>query len=341
MPSRAVRIVVSTDTARRVISRPHDSIGPRSAVKPSAATPVCAGSTTGSASSFTSSSTSASVPAASPRSSMTCASVMIGTPSSRTCRTVAANARNLLPRRTSVTLRAIGCSDSAQSNAESPPPTITTSWSRSASSSGTKLTTPRPSQPSPPGPGGGGGSPPPPARTVVPAPPRPRHELPPAAAPPAAPRGQRARGELAHARGDQDGARAHDGPAVQPDLELAVHFGQRARAFAQQVCGLELVGLLHQGRDQISAQYHGKSRHVEDLLLRVHRRDLPARFRQRVHDSGGQLAETGVIRGEQTGRACADDQQVDLGRCLGGAHAHTYLFERGQQHHKLPGHDRP
>jgi hypothetical protein len=68
----------------------------------------------------------------------TSALTTISTGSACTLATVPACARNLSRRCTSVTDFAIGWSDSAQSNAESPPPTITTFCPARSSRCGTK-----------------------------------------------------------------------------------------------------------------------------------------------------------------------------------------------------------
>ena len=65
-------------------------------------------------------------------------------------------------------------------------------------------------------------------------------------------------------------------------------------------------------RDQVLALDHGEAADVEDVLLRVHRRDLAAQLGQRVHDRDGEPAETGVVDAEEPDRPCSDDEQVDL-----------------------------
>ena len=92
-------------------------------MKPSAATTAWAGRVGTRPS--TSMSTSSTV--GSPRSAVTWALVTISTPRARTASTVRWWARKASRRWTSVTERATGSRWSAQSNAESPPPTMTTS----------------------------------------------------------------------------------------------------------------------------------------------------------------------------------------------------------------------
>ena len=121
-------------------------------MKPRAATSACAGFTTGSWPS-TVISTSASV--SSPRSAVTWARVTISTELSRTAWTVRWWARNASRRCTRVIDRATGSRCCAQSNALSPPPTMTTSLPAYGWNDGTKNSRPRPSQPSPAGSGRG------------------------------------------------------------------------------------------------------------------------------------------------------------------------------------------
>ena len=56
----------------------------------------------------------------------------------------------------------------------------------------------------------------------------------------------------------------------------------------------------------------GEAGHVEDLLLRVHRGDLPAELGQRVDDRDPVATEAGVVGREQAGGPGADDQDVGL-----------------------------
>ena len=121
-------------------------------MNPSAATTAWAGRCTGSTPS-TVISTCESVP--SPLMPVTCALVMISTGDARTCSTVRAWARKASRRCTSVTDRATGSRCRAQSNALSPPPTMTTSLPAYGSKLGTKNSTPRPTQSIPAGSGRG------------------------------------------------------------------------------------------------------------------------------------------------------------------------------------------
>ena len=99
--------------------------------------------------------TSTSATVGSPNSPVTWAFVMISTLESRTDWTVRSWARKPSRRWISVTELAIGSRWTAQSNAESPPPTITTSLPAYGAKLGTKNSIPRPSQPSPAGSGRG------------------------------------------------------------------------------------------------------------------------------------------------------------------------------------------
>jgi hypothetical protein len=134
-----------------------------------------------------------------------------------------------------------------------------------------------------------------------------------AAAEPAVAGGQGARAELAHAGGDQHGARAHDAAVGEPDLVLVAVLVEGAGLAVEQVQGVVLAGLGDEFGDEVAAADGGKARDVEDLLLRVHGGDLAAGLRQGVDERGAQAAEAGVVRGEQPGGAGADDQYVTLG----------------------------
>ena len=114
----------STTTWRFSVTSPQRWIAPRSAMKPSAATRACAGTTRGSWPSTVISTSSRWV---SPRSSVTWALVMISTLEAFTSATVRSWARKASRRCTRVTVDATGSRCWAQSKALSPPPTITTS----------------------------------------------------------------------------------------------------------------------------------------------------------------------------------------------------------------------
>ena len=79
----------------------------------------------------------------------------MSTEEERTWSTVRWWARNASRRCTSVTVLATGSRCSAQSNALSPPPTMTTSLPAYGAKLGTKNSIPRPTQPSPAGSGRG------------------------------------------------------------------------------------------------------------------------------------------------------------------------------------------
>ena len=74
----------------------------------------------------------------------------------------------------------------------------------------------------------------------------------------------------------------------------------------------ELGGLLGEGRHQVTALHVREPRHVEDVLLRVHRGHLTAQLGQRVREHHAQSAEAGVVGGEEPCRARADHQEVGL-----------------------------
>ena len=110
---------------------------------------------------------STSVMLGSPRTSAICASVSITTDDFRASSTECGWARNCARRCTSVTEPAIGSSISAQSRAESPPPTTTTGSPAYVDGSGTKWARPRPRYSPPAGSGRGVNVPMPPVMTMA------------------------------------------------------------------------------------------------------------------------------------------------------------------------------
>ena len=74
--------------------------------------------------------------------------------------------------------------------------------------------------------------------------------------------------------------------------------------------GLKLAHLRHQIGNQILGEDLRQPCDVEDVFLRVERRQLPAELRKRVHDARRHAAHARVKSGEQTGRARADDRDV-------------------------------
>ena len=73
---------------------------------------------------------------------------------------------------------------------------------------------------------------------------------------------------------------------------------------------VELSRLLDQRVNQILGQNPGESADVEDVLLGVKRRELPAQLRQGVDDLGRRAAHPGIKRGEQPGWTAANDGDV-------------------------------
>src|SRR5262249_26317765 len=78
-----------------------------------------------------------------------------------------------------------------------------------------------------------------------------------------------------------------------------------------------------------------EARDVEDLLLRVHRGDLPAELRQRVDHRHPEAAEARVVRREQAGRPCPDDRQVGLELCHAATFPHFVLLRHGVSAHRV------
>src|SRR5262249_18836772 len=119
-------------------------------------------------------------------------------------------------------------------------------------------------------------------------------------------------GEAAQAAGDEDRA-AVQAPAVgQAEQRLVIHVRERRRLYAQQVLRVVRRRLFDQVVHQVAAADRREAGDVEDLLLRVHRGDLAAGFRQRVDHGYRQPTEAGVVRREQPGRAGSYDGEVDL-----------------------------
>ena len=240
-------------------------------MNPSAATTAWAGRRTGS---WPSTVISISDTVGSPKSPVTWALVMISALESRTAWTVRSWARKASRRWTRVMELATGSRLIAQSNAESPPPTITTSLPAYGAKLGTKNSMPRPSQPSPAGSGRGLNLPMPAvirsafAVTVL--------------------------------------------PSSSVIVTSSSVLFQPARGAVQDVLRLGRVRLLHELVDQIAPLDRREPGDVEDLLLRIHRGDLAAELGQRVDDGDAEITESGVVGGEQSGRSRADDGQVGV-----------------------------
>ena len=166
---------------------------------------------------------------------------------------------------------------SAQSNAESPPPTMTTSLPAYGAKLGTKNSMPRPSQPSPAGSGRGLNLPMPAvmssafARTSV--------------------------------------------PSSRVTRDVVVGVVEADGGAVEEVVRLGGVGLLDQALDEVAALDRREAGDVEDLLLGVHRGDLPAELGQGVDHRDPQPAEPGVVGGVEAGGAGPDDRQVCLELC--------------------------
>ena len=73
---------------------------------------------------------------------------------------------------------------------------------------------------------------------------------------------------------------------------------------------MELPGLLREIPDQVLREHPRVARHVEDVFLRVERRELAAEFRERIDDLGRRAAHAGIEQGEQTRGAAANDREV-------------------------------
>ncbi len=237
---------------------------------------------TTSPSTSTSTDSSAPVPFEPPLSAVTWALVRISTDVACTCSTVRWWARNLSRRWTRVTEAATGSRWSAQSKALSPPPTITTSLPAYGAKLGTKNSMPLPSQPSPAGSGRGLNLPMP---AVI---------------------------STAFARISV--------PSSRPMVTLSASWLRLRRGPVEEVLRLGGPGLLDEPVDQVAALDVGEAGHVEDRLLGIHRRDLPAQLGQGVDHGNPETAEARVVGREQASGPGADDQEVGLGTCRLGGH---------------------
>jgi hypothetical protein len=72
----------------------------------------------------------------------------------------------------------------------------------------------------------------------------------------------------------------------------------------------ELEPLGHHVADQVLREHLGKAGHVEDVLLRIEREELPAEGRESIDDARGRAAHAGIERPEQAGGPAADDRDV-------------------------------
>jgi hypothetical protein len=77
-----------------------------------------------------------------------------------------------------------------------------------------------------------------------------------------------------------------------------------------------LHGLIDEVAREVLGQDPGEAGDVVDVLLRVERGELAAEDLERVDELDGHLPHAGVKRGEEAGRAAADDEDVG-----GGGHA--------------------
>ena len=261
---------VDHDVALLGDSSPHSWIGPRSAMKPSAATTACAGRRRGSSPSTVISTSSRWAVAAQRGDLGPGDDLDAGGLAPRS--TVRSWARNASRRCTSVTDAAIGSRCSAQSKALSPPPTMTTSLPAYGAKLGTKNSMPRPTQPSPAGSGRGLNLPMPAVMSTAPA-----RDL---------------------------------GAVVEGDDDRVVVVLERGGGAVEEVRRVGGGGLRDQPLHQVAALDAREAGDVEDRLLGVHRRDLAAELGQRVDDGDPQPAEARVVGGVQAGGAGADDQQV-------------------------------
>ena len=73
----------------------------------------------------------------------------------------------------------------------------------------------------------------------------------------------------------------------------------------------KLAGLLRQRVDEILRQHLRKASDVEDVLLGIQCRELPASLRQSVDDPGRRASHPGVEQCEQPGGTGANDRDVD------------------------------
>ena len=132
---------------------------------------------------------------------------------------------------------------------------------------------------------------------------------------------QLARAEGADAGGDHDRAR-WEPIGFRDQHEVAVFFLEADHALPQMRRDarllMELSGLLREIPDEIFRQHARVACHVEDVLLRVQRRELTAKLRERIDDLGRRAAHAGVKQGEQARGAAADDGEVANGM---GRHA--------------------
>jgi hypothetical protein len=131
---------------------------------------------------------------------------------------------------------------------------------------------------------------------------------------------QPARAEGADARRDDDGAR-RELAVARLEHEVPRALGARPVAVADDLAqpgdrAVQVRGeapprlLLHQAPHEILRQHLRVAGDVEDVLLRVERRELAAELRQGVDDLRRRAAHAGVERGEQPGGAAADDGEV-------------------------------
>jgi len=73
---------------------------------------------------------------------------------------------------------------------------------------------------------------------------------------------------------------------------------------------IELCDLLGQRADQVPGENFRKAGNVEDELLGIERRELAAKFRQRVDDLRRGAPHSGIEQSEDPGGTAADDGEI-------------------------------
>src|SRR6478672_8027759 len=141
-----------------------------------------------------------------------------------------------------------------------------------------------------------------------------RHEELEATTEPAVAGRQRPRAELADPGGDQDRPGPDLRAVFEADGDAVPVVAQAGRGPVEEVLRVRRAGLGDQPLDEVATLDRREARHVEDLLLGVHRGDLAAELGQRVDHRDPQPAEPGVVRREQPGGSRADDKEVGVER---------------------------
>jgi hypothetical protein len=124
---------------------------------------------------------------------------------------------------------------------------------------------------------------------------------------------QLARRERADAAGDEDGPRrilvliGDDDEGRGAVLPIGA---QRGDLLSQMHRRLELERLIGHALHEIFGENLGKAGHVEDVLLRVQRRELAAELIEVVDEPAGRAAHPGVERAEQPRGTGTDDGDI-------------------------------